>query len=393
MERAILDVDAEGIGDLEGQRVLVIIVDLDDDLSTVGIRTPIIGYENVLEAAIQFATARPEDSDVNTIFAGLHVYRQLRSEGADAEVVLLAGHPTDLLAGQRRVSEQLSRILQDFGRPAGAILVSDSEYDMLIAEVIRSHLPLLGIKRVVVEQHLGIEASYMLVARYLKKAVTDPRFAKYTIGIPGVLLATAGLLSIFGLGGLVFKSVIALLGLAMVVHGFNLEPVIKREIAWFSSRPGLVMAGYVIMLMFTAASAVVAYYSISQTQSLIEGMANFFRYSVMLFSIGAIGYIIIGRILYMTVNGDFEVYGEVAAIILFLFATAAFYRLGESLQYVRGPDLPSALTSALLESDFLELSIIGASLAGLVELAGKALSRKGEGGRQQGAEGARTEAS
>jgi putative membrane protein len=357
-------------------RLLIVVIDLDDDLSQVGISTPIVGYENALNAAVEFAVKRPEDSDVNALFAGLSIYRKLRSQGADVEIAVLAGHPTDLVAGQRRVLRQLDEVLEYVGEPVDVVLVSDSEYDMMIAEVLRSRVPVVALKRVVVEQHLGIETSYMLLARYLKKAVTDPRFAKYTVGIPGSLLATAALLSLFGLGGIVLKSVLALLGIAMIVHGFNLEPVIKREISWITSRPGLVLAGYVIMLMFATGSAIVAYYSISQAPTLIEGMANFFRYSILLFSIGAVGYIIIGKILYMVVNGDFDIYGEVAAIVLFLFATAAFYRLGTSLLTVQGPNLPGTLTRALLASDFLELSIIGASLAGLIELAGRSFRKR-----------------
>lgn len=361
------------IGD---SKALIVVVDIDDDLSRAGIESPIVGYERVLEAAVEFAIARPEDSDVNTMFAGLSLYRGLRGLGLNVEIAVLAGHPTNLFLGQQRVLSQLSSILSELGGPVKAILVTDSEYDMTIAELMREYVEVIGIKRVVVEQHLGIETSYMLVARYLKKAVMDPRFAKYTVGIPGILLATAGLLSIFGLGGLVLKSVAALLGIAMIVHGFNLEPIIKREVEWLFSRPGLVLAGYLLMAIFTAASAAAAYYSISQSTSIIEGMAGFFRYSIPLFSAGAVGYIIVGRILYMIVNGDLRIHSEAAAIILFLFAAIAFYRLGVSLEAVKGPNLPAALTTALLSSDFLEISIAGASLTGLVELAGRALSRR-----------------
>lgn len=371
--------DAEASEGREG-RLLITVIDLDDDLSQAGISTPIVGYESVLNAAVEFAVKRPEDSDVNALFAGLSLYRKLRGQGVDVEIAVLAGHPTDLITGQRRVLEQLSDVLGHVGEPVNVILVSDSEYDMLIAEVLRSRVPVVALKRVVVEQHLGIETSYLLLARYLKKAVSDPRFAKYTVGIPGSLLATAALLSIFGLGRIVLKSVLAIVGIAMIFHGFNLEPAIKRGISRITSRPGLVLAGYVTMLMFATGSAVVAYYSISQAPSLIEGIAGFLKYSIPLFSIGAVGYIIIGRILYMVVNGDFNIHGEVAAIVLFLFATAAFYQLGASLPTAQGPDLPEALTRALLASDFLELSIVGASLAGLIELVGRTLRKRGQGG-------------
>ncbi len=373
-----IEVEA-GVEPSRYKRLLVVVVDLDDDLAEAGIETPIRGYEEVLDAAVKFALHRPEDSDVNTLFAGLSVYSKLEELGYDVEIAVVSGHPTDLLLGQQRVSSQVERLVREIGGDVGLVLVSDSDYDMLIAEVLRSHAPLVGIKRVVVEQHLGIEGSYMLLARYIKKALTDPRFSKYTIGLPGALIATAGLLSLFGLGSLVLKAAALIAGLAMAVYGFNLEPVFRREITWFLSRPGLVLAGYVIMAIFASASAAAAYYSFSQADTLIDGVAGVMKYSVLLFSVGAIGYIIVGRILYYVVNGDFEVYGEVAAIVLFVFVTIAFYRLGASLQGVGGKDLPGLLTDSLLESNFLELVIVGASLAGLIELVGRSLSKREEG--------------
>jgi putative membrane protein len=371
-----LDLEREALG---RRKILVVVVDLDDDVGSAGVETPLRGYDEVLEAAVRFALHRPEDSDVNTIFAGLSVYSKLRAEGYDAEIALVSGHPTDLLLGQQRVSSQVEALVRELGGDVGILLVSDSDYDMMIAEVLRSYAPLVGVKRVVVEQHLGIEASYMLLARYIKKALTDPRFSKYTVGLPGALLATGGLLSIFGLGGLVLKAVALLAGLAMAFYGFNLEPVLRRELSWIATRPGLVLAGYVIMTIFALASSATAYYSLSESANLIEGMAGVMRYSVLLFSAGAIGYIIVGRILYSIVRGDFEVYGEIAAIVLFIFAAIAFYRLGATLQGVStSSNLAGVLADALLESNFLSLAIVGASLAGLIELIGRTLTRRGE---------------
>jgi len=58
--------------------LLVLCVDLDDDLGRkTGFSTPVIGREPVEEAAVALATADPEDSDVNVIFQGLHVYDDL----------------------------------------------------------------------------------------------------------------------------------------------------------------------------------------------------------------------------------------------------------------------------------------------------------------------------
>jgi putative membrane protein len=54
---------------------LIIAIDRDDDLGRkAGIESPVIGRDNVLHAAIKFATTDPEDSDVNTIFGAIKIY-------------------------------------------------------------------------------------------------------------------------------------------------------------------------------------------------------------------------------------------------------------------------------------------------------------------------------
>ena len=52
------------------RRILVLYVDRDDDIGVKAkIKTPIIGREDNLKAALSFALSDPEDSDVNALFA------------------------------------------------------------------------------------------------------------------------------------------------------------------------------------------------------------------------------------------------------------------------------------------------------------------------------------
>ncbi|MEM0231687.1 MAG: DUF373 family protein, partial [Candidatus Methanomethyliaceae archaeon] len=64
------------------RRILILSVDKDNDIGRVtGLSTPIIGKNEVLSAAIQFAIKSPEDSDVNSIFAAINIYETLVKEG------------------------------------------------------------------------------------------------------------------------------------------------------------------------------------------------------------------------------------------------------------------------------------------------------------------------
>jgi len=67
--------------------LLVLCVDLDDDLGRkTGFSTPVIGRDPVEEAAVALATADPEDSDVNVIFQGVHIYDDLAERDESVEV-------------------------------------------------------------------------------------------------------------------------------------------------------------------------------------------------------------------------------------------------------------------------------------------------------------------
>ncbi|PSQ22704.1 hypothetical protein BRD01_08945, partial [Halobacteriales archaeon QS_8_65_32] len=68
--------------------LLVLCVDLDDDLGRkTGIDTPVIGREAVEAAAVALATADPEDSDVNVLFEGVHLYEEIDDETVEVAAV------------------------------------------------------------------------------------------------------------------------------------------------------------------------------------------------------------------------------------------------------------------------------------------------------------------
>jgi len=294
----------------QGQKPIVLVVDLDDDLSEAGIKAPIIGFDRVKEAAMEFAIYKPEDADSNALFSGLNLYLRLVDEGEEPEIVVVAGHKTDLLEAQRRIREQLSEVLGYLGvEKAVFYIVTDSEYDLMVVEAIRDLGSVGGIKRVLVEQHLGIEGGYLLMLRYLKKALVDPRFSRYTLGIPGVIISVGAALSLMGYGALAIKLSGVILGLFMIVRGFNLETRIAVALESLYTQPNLILLSYVILGIFTLASSAAAYYAFANATTLVEGLAETLRNSVPLLVVGGIVYTVVGRILYKLAEGNLGIWG------------------------------------------------------------------------------------
>ena len=359
------------------RRPLIVVIDIDDDLSDVGIKSPLIGFEEVLDAAIRFALARPEDSDANALFDGLNLYKKFQVEGRKPEIVVLTGHKTDLLEAQRKIRTNLENLLKRIEGSYELYLVMDSEYDLMVVESIRDLAPIAGIKRVLVEQHLGIEASYMLLAKYLKKAFFDPRFSKYTLGIPGALLALGTALSLAGYGSVALKVLGFFLGLVMIIRGFDLEKYINDLLKALFTQHGLVLVSYTLLGIFLIASTVAVYYAFSGASSLLEGLAMALKTSIPILMAGIVMYIIVGKALYKLIQGSLDLWNEIAEVIMAIFTALAFYQLGNSLTSWGSSLIPVRVVDALLLSGFIQLLLIGISIAVLIEVLKRAGKLKG----------------
>lgn len=63
----------------------------------------------------------------------------------------------------------------------------------------------------------------MVLARYLRMLVFEPRYSKWAIGVPGIILLLAGILVLVGAGYLATLSILIILGAAFLVRGFNID--------------------------------------------------------------------------------------------------------------------------------------------------------------------------
>jgi len=233
---------------------LILAVDRDNDVGdSLGVKTPIVGRDNVLRTAIQYMLRRPDDSDGNAMFGAIQLYDQLSSSLGEnnVEVAIVAGSSSqDVMANLKMIGE-LEQILSMF--PAdGAVIVSDGPSDEAIVPLIQSKVPVISVRRVVVKQSTTVEETAVLIGYYLRKLFTDPAIKKYSVVIPGVLLLFASMLTFLPPSVIQYFGALLslLLGAVMIVYGLNLHVAIVRifrryEMTFFSIALAIVgMATY-----------------------------------------------------------------------------------------------------------------------------------------------------
>ena len=212
--------------------LLVLCVDLDDDLGRkTGADTPIVGRDAVEAAAVDLATADPEDSDVNVLFQGIHEYDALHSDpDVDEEVTVAAvtGTQAGDVKANRAIGDEIDRVLAGLstGENVGAIVITDGAQDESVLPVVRSRVPIDSVRRVVVRQAQDLESIYYT----MKQVLADPE-TRGTILVPlGILLLIypfVTIASLFDVPGAVVLGVIsALLGLYTLFRGLGLEDAV-----------------------------------------------------------------------------------------------------------------------------------------------------------------------
>ena len=230
----------------ERKSILVLCVDIDDDVGRVlGVRTPIRGEKDVLRVAIEYALREPEDSDVNALFAALKEYKELKEAGnIDADIALIAGDPAGGVKANMAILRRLEELLKD-RKYDYAILVSDGPTDELVAYVLKDKLRVEDVKRVVVQQSRGIEETFIIVTRYIRKLFEEPGYRKYSLGIPGSLVVLYSVLSII-IPAYLWQALTLILGIIMLVKGFSLDESIRNL---YSSSPLTFVACSLAVLM------------------------------------------------------------------------------------------------------------------------------------------------
>jgi len=245
--------------------LLVLCVDLDDDLGRkTGVSTPVVGRNAVREAAVGLATVDPEDSDVNVLFEGLHLAEAVTDEAV--EVAAVTGLEGADVRANRRVGEEVDHVLAELetGEDVRAIIVTDGAQDESVVPVIRSRVPIDGVRRVVVRQAQDLESMYYTI----KQVLNDPE-TRGTILVPlGILLLIYPLTIVadmLGFPGTGLGVVSALLGLYILGRGLGIEAWIDGAVARLRQA---LFTGRVTLITYVVAAALLVIGGMSGVEAL-----------------------------------------------------------------------------------------------------------------------------
>ena len=218
--------DLSGENEDQPSRLLIVCVDRDNDVEVkTGIKTPVVGKDACLGAATRLALIDPEEADANAIFAAVKEYDELLAKGEHCEVVVVGGLYERGILGDKKIRKEVADTLR--GYPAdGMVLVSDGVEGEEIVPVLQSLCPIVSIRRVVVKHNKSVEESYAVLGRYFRMLLFDPRYAKYALGIPGIIFV--GLVLIY----VVYPQAAALVliifvGIVFIIRGFDIDKKIE----------------------------------------------------------------------------------------------------------------------------------------------------------------------
>jgi len=204
-------------------KLLVICIDRDDDLGRkTGISTPVVGRNACIEAAQRLALEDPEDADSNSIFFAVKTYEDLISKGYKAQVVTVTGVENRGVQADEKVASEIKSVLKKFSAN-GAVIVSDGEDDEMVIPVIQNIIPVISEQRVVMQVSRTIEHSYAVFGKFLKLVMYNPKYSKFFLGVPGILLLIGGIGAVTGYNAEIFAVLISILGGAFLIRAFDID--------------------------------------------------------------------------------------------------------------------------------------------------------------------------
>lgn len=231
------------------ERILVVCVDRDNDIGRkAGVKTPILGKKENIDAALKLLLADPEEADANAMFEAVRICDNLeRSEsgGILCQVATIAGSELGGIASDRKLISELNEVLRRFN-PSSLILVTDGFSDEDILPLIQSRIPISSVRRVVVKHSETIEETAALFSRYLRKILEEPKYSRIFLGLPGILLVMLGILSFlavfikYDIWAWAWIIGLMIVGGYLIGKGYGLDKKIFAALSKFSSPHGLV---------------------------------------------------------------------------------------------------------------------------------------------------------
>jgi putative membrane protein len=106
---------------------------------------------------------------------------------------------------------------------AGIIFVSDGGDDEQVIPILQNIKPIVSIERVAIKHSETVEQTYMIMGRYLRMLVFDPRYSRWVLGVPGLILLLSGILIVANQTLAAELLALLIIGGAFFIRGFNLD--------------------------------------------------------------------------------------------------------------------------------------------------------------------------
>jgi len=239
---------AKSKGIEKSERILVLVVDVDNDLyRKTRIGGPLVGRVQNLSAATQLALADPEDTDSNTMFQAVKLYDELKEEGYSVNIATITGAESEGYNADREIAAQIERVL-DQTKSDTCLFVTDGASDERVLPIIESRIKIGSVKTVTVKQSKALESTYITVLEKLK----EPHYARIVFGIPAILFLLFAISYAAGLG---WQVPIGLIGLYLFLKAFGLEETLVGSFRGFGfSIERMSFVFYLSSLVFFIAS-------------------------------------------------------------------------------------------------------------------------------------------
>ena len=218
------------LNELRTKKVLILSVDRDNDLGRKAhLEGPILGRENVLNAATHLGMADPTDSDTNVLFRAIKVRDDYADIVKKIEVAAVTGDVNVGLESDVKIGDQLDEILKKF-KADGVVLVTDGREDEFIEPVIRSRTKIFSIDRIIVQQSEELETTYFVLHEYLRNLMEDRKVSGLIFGLPGLWLLSYGIAKYYDRTE-IYWIMMVFTGFYIFSKGFGIDKIISEEFA------------------------------------------------------------------------------------------------------------------------------------------------------------------
>jgi putative membrane protein len=219
----------------EQKRIIVLCVDRDGDIGAKAeVKTPVVGREQNIDAAVKLALSDPEEPDANAMFEAVRIYDHLKEENNPNEafeIATISGSELGGVGADRKVVAELGEVLHSF--PAKeVVLVVDGYSDEVVLPLVQSRVQVSSISRIVVKHSESIEETAAIFSRYLRMVMDNPRYSRFILGVPGILVLIAGVLWLFNLLSIFWIVFVFVLSAILVVKGFGADRAAKNFYTW-----------------------------------------------------------------------------------------------------------------------------------------------------------------